>query len=316
MKILFIGFHEEGKYCIPKLYEKGYSVKAILTLNKKEILKRSGAFDYSNQSKEYNIPIYKIKHINSNKSKKIISKIKPNIICVIGWGQILSADILNQADLVIGAHASLLPKYRGSAPINWSLINGDKITGNSMISLSPVVDSGDILFQTRFDITKYDSCKSLYEKVALSNYKMLCDVVKKYSDGLLVKKKQKIKNKKLLPRRKPDDGKINWNKTSVEIYNFIRALTAPYPGAFSFINGEKIIIQEAALKDEKNMVNKKRGTIVSLNYSFIPELCSVDISCSEGKISVYKILVKNNKILYGNKLIEFFKLKKKFDNEK
>ena len=71
MKILFIGFHEEGKYCIPKLYEKGYSVKAILTLNKKEILKRSGAFDYSNQSKEYNIPIYKIKHINSNKSKNL-----------------------------------------------------------------------------------------------------------------------------------------------------------------------------------------------------------------------------------------------------
>tara|TARA_B100001939_G_scaffold314177_1_gene298457 strand:- start:1045 stop:1995 length:951 start_codon:yes stop_codon:yes gene_type:complete len=316
MKIIFIGFHEEGKYCIPKLNEIGFSVEAILTLNKKEISKRSGVFDYSNQSKAYNIPLHKIKHINSRTSKKIISKIKPNIICVIGWSQILSEDILNQADLVIGAHASLLPYNRGSAPINWSIINGDKITGNTMIQLNLEVDAGDILSQTRFKITKYDSCKTLYEKVALSNSKMLCDVIKKYSDGLLVKKKQKIKIKKLLPRRRPKDGKINWNKTSNEIYNFIRALTAPYPGAFSFINGEKIIIKEAALKDEKKIINKKKGKVISLNYSFIPELCSVDICCAQGNISIYKILLKNNNILYGKKLIEFFRLKKGFDFEK
>ena len=131
MKIVWVGFHEEGRYCIPKLHESGFSIEAIITLDEEELKKRSSVFDYSFQSEKYSIPIYKVNNINDSVAVEIISNIKPDVICVIGWSQILSAHILDQADLVIGAHASLLPHNRGSAPINWSLINGEKITGNT-----------------------------------------------------------------------------------------------------------------------------------------------------------------------------------------
>jgi len=313
MRIVWVGFHEEGRYCIPKLHESGFSIEAIITLDEEELKKRSSVFDYSFQSEKYSIPIYKVNNINDSVAVEIISNIKPDVICVIGWSQILSAHILDQADLVIGAHASLLPHNRGSAPINWSLINGEKITGNTLMSLNSGVDTGDILHQTSFNITIYDSCKTLYEKVARSNANMLVEVLNKYSTGLLIRKKQKIGDEVLLPRRAADDGEIDWSKSSADIYNFIRALTSPYPGAFGYIKGQKIIILDAAYNDNLDTSNQKYGSIVGFNYSFKPELCSVDVSCSLGFVTIYKIVLSTNKILFGESLIDFFKLNERFD---
>ena len=104
-----------------------------------------------------------------------------------------------------------------------------------------------------------------------------------------------------------------WSKSSADIYNFIRALTSPYPGAFGYIKGQKIIILDAAYNDNLDTSNQKYGSIVGFNYSFKPELCSVDVSCSLGFVTIYKIVLSTNKFLFGESLIDFFKLNERFD---
>lgn len=314
MKIIWVGFHEEGKHCIPEIYRAGFTLEAIITLNDEQLAKRSGVLNYDHIAKKYAIPVYKIAHINDDSSLSLFSKLSPDVICVIGWSQILNKQVLNSAKLVIGGHASLLPHNRGSAPINWAIINGEETSGNTLMQLQEGVDTGSILAQKKFNISLFDSCKTLYEKVAISNAKMLVRVLKDFASHRLLKEPQKPTDEKILPRRTPADGLVNWSASSIDVYNFIRALAHPYPGAHSFINGEMIKIWEASWCncDQKN---GKAATIADFRYSFNSNQCATLINCEDGCIAIHKAERESGIQLIGEDLINYFISLNGFDHK-
>jgi methionyl-tRNA formyltransferase len=225
-----------------------------------------------------------------------------NVLCVIGWSQILSAEALQTADTVIGAHASLLPEGKGSAPINWALIKGMTRTGNTLIRLSEGVDEGDILAQREFEISDEDTCATLYDKVAETNASMLVEVLGQIRDGTLRPTPQPKIDEPLWPRRRPEDGLIDWTQGSRQVYNFVRALTRPYPGAFSYINGRKVIVWHALQAD----VDTAPGLVTMDSGVFV--------GCGEGAVSIGDIEVEGIGNLQGEALMRFFENVKAFES--
>jgi len=309
MKIFFVGFHIEGVKAFDFL-TKNYNVVGLMTLNTDAASKRSGAFNFKTFSEEAKLPYYQVKHINDKSSVEILKNHSPDLLIVLGWSQLLNDEVLSIPTIgTIGAHASLLPKMRGSAPINWAIIKGEEKTGNTLMWLNIGVDTGKIIDQYEFKINLYDSCNTLYENVAESNRVMLERslplIAKKGSIGIA----QQENREDLLPRRKPADGLINFNQTSLELYNFIRALTRPYPGAFFKYRDLKVIIWKASYSNLFKTSNQT-GVILEYIYSFDEKDCAVLISTKDGAIIINEIETENE-ILQGKDLHGFFKLNNK-----
>ena len=312
MRIIWIGFHIEGLDAFIDVSSR-YNVVAFLTLKQELLEKRSANMSYKKYVQSRNIEYHEISHINSEDSINLCKRLKPDLLVVLGWGQILNAEVLRIPTIgCIGAHASLLPSYRGSAPINWALINGLEVSGNSLIWLSPDVDQGEIIDQIPFEITLYDDCDTLYKKVARTNSEMLLKALQSLSNGQKIGTPQGINTSQLLPRRRPNDGIIDFNKPAKEVYNFIRALKRPYPGSYATLNSEKVIFWRASLIDLDICLTP--GEIVIPIYS--PETCSIGVAigCKKGLIAVQEIEFRN-KIFDGSELISQFNQGIKFNHE-
>ena len=304
MKIVWVSFHTEGVLAFKALARKNNLI-ATISLTGESAFKRSGVANYERLSQIYNIDYYEIDHINDLSTIKLLNDLEPDIIIVLGWSQILSKDVLNIPKIgVIGAHASLLPFYRGSAPINWAIINGLEKTGNTLMWLNHGVDSGMIIDQVEFEISPYDSCKSLYSKVAESNRIMLLRNMEKILLHGKVGRQQTDLQEPLLPRRKPSDGLISFNQTASVVYNFIRALAKPYPGAFFFHEGKKCVVWNASFV-EGMVHNCKPGVILEHTYSFSKSHCGLMVSAKMGAVLIYSIQI-NDKKLTGKNLHQEF----------
>jgi methionyl-tRNA formyltransferase len=226
-----------------------------------------------------------------------------DLLLVIGWSQILSSAALTTARIgAIGAHASLLPDNRGSAPINWAIIRDEKTTGNSLIWLSDNVDEGRIIDQVEFPISAYDTCETLYQKVAESNRAMIQRVLPRLLAGERPGQPQPPSDEPLLPRRRPTDGLLDWHQSAVNVYNFIRALTRPYPGAFSFLDGRRWTIQSAALLPAVSQEDQVAGTVISSVVSPVAEACGQLVACGSGCVIVLEIEADDGTVLKGTDL--------------
>lgn len=276
MNIVWISCHEEGILAFKSVLESGKKINAFITLDETVFIKRSaGSREYKKYCEEYSIPYYMVETIKGERAYELLSQYKPDLLVVLGWSEILPERLLDIPIIgTVGTHASLLPHNRGSAPINWSLIHGEELTGNTMMWLSKDVDAGKIVDQMRFPITLYDTCKTLYDQVALTNAEMLNKLIENLEKGVIPYSELKNENNEvILPRRRPKDGRINWNQSGRKLYDFIRALTKPYPGAFSYLNGNKWLIWKAVLLPLSSEVNGlSPGEIGGNSYSF--EICA------------------------------------------
>lgn len=305
MKVGWLSFHMVGLNALTALLEQGKWIEAIITLTEDQRVKRSGGVDYTELCQKYNVPLYKITNINSAESIDLLKKLQLDVVFVIGWSQIIKDEVLQIPPIgMIGSHSSLLPHNRGSAPINWAIIKGEKETGNSLMLLAPGVDAGDIIDQRRFPITPYDTCKTLYEKVADTNKDMILELYQKLLSGEFSHRPQpKHIGEEVLPRRRPQDGLIDWSKSSEQIYNFIRALTRPYPGAFSFLNHKKWYIWQSAILPEKfDIPSAKPGEIIGPVFSPVSDACGIMVKCGHSALLVIEIEDENNRILKGQQL--------------
>jgi methionyl-tRNA formyltransferase len=184
--------------------------------------------------------------VNDPDSVAWIQSKMPDVLLVIGWTQLLKPELLRTPKIAcLGFHASLLPKYRGRAPVNWAIINGETETGNTMITLEPEADTGDIVAQRKILITDDDDCRTIYEKVGQTEIDMLDEILPLIRRGTLPRHKQDDNQASVMPKRRPEDGVIDWRRSTRDVFNWVRALTEPYPGAFSFLHGSKIWIWKA-----------------------------------------------------------------------
>jgi len=202
----------------------------------------------------------------------------------------------------INLHASLLPQYRGAAPINWAIINGEKTTGTTTFSIDDKIDSGDMIMQKPIDIFPEDNAGSLHDKLSISGAKLLLESVRAISDNRVNPLKQDFSEPlKTAPKLSKEFCRINWNNKSVEIHNFIRGLS-PYPGAYSFLNGKILKIFKTHIISLSNIYNS--GSILTDNISYI------HVKTGDGGLSLEELQIEGRKrmnvidYLKGNKISE------------
>jgi methionyl-tRNA formyltransferase len=246
--IVFVGCVTEGFRSLEHLLRRGERILCIFTLRDDLAAKTSGAMRFDEVAERNAIPLVKVRNINDPEPVERIRGLAPDLVAVIGWTQLVKAEILRiPRHGCIGFHASLLPEYRGRAPINWALINGESRTGNTMMLLEEGVDDGDILAQREIPIGFDDTCATLYEKVAETEFEMLDEVLPLMREGRVARRKQDASRVTVMPKRRPEDGLIDWKRPARRLYDWVRALTHPYPGAFSHLGGRKVFVWKASL---------------------------------------------------------------------
>ena len=240
--------------------------------------------------------------IQNSEGTRKLATLDLDILFVLGWSQIIRAPALRSCRIgMVGAHASLLPHYRGSAPINWALIHGATETGNTLMWLSHGVDDGMIIDQARFPVSRYDTCATLYDKVAESNREMILRLVPRLLRGERPGKPQPTDDSPLLERRRPDDGKIDWSKDNLRVYNFVRALTRPYPGAFSWLDNERWFVWKAALLPGE-IGTQSSGEVLGPVASPVEKACGQAVSCGRGALVILEVENSQGRILAGQDL--------------
>lgn len=273
LRVVFIGVVAVGWHCLKALFESNANVVGIFTADKQKMAKKSGMHpdyfsDFGKLALEYGIPLHKIDDVSIQLDTIKIRELQPDIIFCIGWPQIVKRDILQIPKYgCVGFHPTLLPERRGGAPINWSLIDGLTKSGGTLFYMEEGLDFGDIIAQQVFEITIEDTAKTIRDKLG----GLVSQVIKEYYPLMEIGKAPHIPQDgakaTYTRRRRPEDGVIDWNKTSFSIYNWVRALTLPYPGAFTYWNGEKIIIWASELlRGYKARFNTQPGEVLdSLN---------------------------------------------------
>lgn len=257
MKIIFLGTTQFSKTLLLHLLENDFYISAIFTIQseftirKNEKVKNYNYADLSIIADKYKIPLYQVDNEDNKLSsyQEIIANIKPDIFLVLGWYYMIPEKIRKMAKYgACGIHASLLPKYAGWAPLVWAMIEGESKTGVTFFQMDNSVDGGDIIAQKEFSIYFNDSIKEVYEKATESSKEILIETLPQLEE--IVFQKQDKSKIQIYPKRAPEDGEIDLNKPAIELYNFIRAQSSPYPGAFiKTVDNKKIIIEKARIEE-------------------------------------------------------------------
>ncbi len=307
MRFGWVGCHAEGRPALEALLDAGAPIAGIVTLQPELAARRSGAVDYAPLATRHHVPLYRVGNINDPDGHAALRALDADIVFVIGWSQILHAPALRLARSgMIGAHASLLPHNRGSAPVNWALIRGERRTGNSLIWLAEDVDGGAVIDQTMFCITPYDTCASLYERVAASNRDMLLSLVPRLLAGDRPGRPQPAGDEPVLPRRRPADGRIDWGQSSRAVYDFVRALTRPYPGAFSSLDGRRWTVWHAARIPSVDGTGHPGtpGAVLGPVVSPLEAACGQLVACGEGAVVLLELEADDGTVVRGRTLSE------------
>lgn len=303
MRFGWLSFHMEGVPALQAVLQQDVAVQAIITLNEEQRSKRSAAADYGAIAHRFGLPLYAIANINHDTSIQLLKELDLDVAFVLGWSQIIRPPALSCCRVgMVGAHASFLPHNRGSAPINWALINGETESGNTLMWLSSGVDEGSIIDQTRFTISPYDTCASLYDKVAESNRQLVLRLIPRLLRGERPGRPQPSGEGDLLERRRPEQGRIDWSNDSLSVYNFIRALTRPYPGAFSHLEHERWLIWKAALLPVQLTTQAPPGEVLGPVISPVAGACGQAVATGRGVAVLLEVEDARGRILGGQEL--------------
>lgn len=305
LRIGWMSHHVEGIKPLKAVLVAGVPVQAIITLQDDLMAKKSGAADFAGISAEYDVPLHHVRNANDPASVELLNGLNLDVLFVIGWSQILHPPALRSAKLgCFGAHASLLPANRGSAPINWALIKGQTQTGNTLMRLSEGVDAGDIVGQKPIPISPFDNIATLYDRVAETNCEMILELLEELDEGSpLQARPQRDDGSPLLPRRRPEHGLLDWAQPACKVYDFIRALTRPYPGAFSEANGTRTMIWRSALLPITGRLAEP-GTVLGQLVSDSPDACGLVVACSEGAVVLLETEDADGKVWSGRELAQ------------
>ncbi|MDO5556248.1 MAG: methionyl-tRNA formyltransferase [Clostridia bacterium] len=243
LKIVFMGTPDFAKDSLEAIYNAGHNIATVITVPDKP--KGRGMQVLPCEVKKYaldkNITIYQPEKLKDNKEiTNIIKKINPDIICVVAYGKLIPKQILEIPKYgTINVHPSLLPKYRGSAPIQWAILNGDEKTGVTTMYLNEQMDAGDIILQKESKIDKDETSGELWNRLSKMGAKLLVDTLEQIENKDAPRKKQGD-NYTIAPMLKKEQSKIDWaNKTAKEIKNLVRGLN-PIMGAYSIFNEKKV----------------------------------------------------------------------------
>lgn len=257
MNILFMGTPDFAKESLEAIYNAKYNIIGVVTNPDKP--KGRGMKMLASPVKEFalekNIPVFQPLKIRKNTEFiEEIKELKPDVICVVAYGKILPEEILDIPQFgCINVHGSLLPKYRGAAPIQWAVINGDKETGITTMYMDVGMDTGDMILKEKVSIGENETTGELWNRLSKIGGELLVKTLKLIEKGNAPRTKQG-EDYTIAPMLDKEMSKIDWeNKTAEQIKNLIRGLN-PIMGAYTFVNGKKLKIWKAQIVEENKIL--------------------------------------------------------------
>ncbi|MCT8347647.1 bifunctional UDP-4-amino-4-deoxy-L-arabinose formyltransferase/UDP-glucuronic acid oxidase ArnA [Photorhabdus temperata] len=276
MKAIIFAYHDIGCVGINALTKAGFDIQAVFT-HTDNPTENHFFSSVARLSADLALPVFAPENVNHPLWIERIREMKPDVIFSFYYRDMLSEDILSLASAgAFNLHGSLLPKYRGRAPINWAILHGETETGVTLHKMVLKPDAGDIVAQHKVAIAKTDTSLILHGKMREAAEKLLDQVLPQIKAGTYTATPQDEKQATYFGRRTAADGEIDWNKSATEINNLIKAVTEPYPGAFTFLGDRKMTIWQASVLNKTH--NKQPGTILSV--------APLIIACGQGALEI------------------------------
>ena len=281
MKTILIGAVTTTRRVLETMIEVDFPISYVFSLDDAVSENVSDYDPVFKTAEKFNVPYKKFKKINDEENVKIIKEIEPDYIFVIGLSQLVKDEIINAAKKgVIGFHPAPLPKYRGRATNVWQQLLGVKESAVSVFFIDDGIDSGDILAQEPYYIEDDDYAQDVLDKGDEAAIVAMKRVLQQMMDGTLNPVKQNDEEASYTLKRSPEDGLIDWNQSIRDIHLFIRAISKPYPGAFSMYDGKsKIIIYRAEILPNDRYIGFN-GQIAELRKD------GFDVVCKDGLLRV------------------------------
>ncbi len=254
MRIVFMGTPDFAVPCLDALVNNEYDIAAVITQPDKPVGRKQSELKapaVKEAAIRYGIRnILQPVKVKTQEFLNSISELKPDLIVTAAYGRILTRAVLDVPKYgCINVHASLLPKYRGAAPIQWALINGDSKTGITTMFMDEGMDTGDILLMREIDIPHDMNAQQLFDRLKVLGAEVLIETIDALQNGKLTRKPQDHSKAVYVPMMTKEAGLIDWNKSAADIHNLVRG-TNPWPGAYTFYKGKRLKIWKTSVLEE------------------------------------------------------------------
>lgn len=301
MRVIFMGTPDFAVPSLQKLIDRGDDICAVFTQPDKP--KGRGhklqAPPVKELALQHNIPVYQPQTLRDETVQEQICGLAPEAIIVAAYGKLLPKAVLDTPKLgCINVHGSLLPKYRGAAPIQWSVINGDKTAGVTTMYMGEGMDTGDMLLKAETPVGEEETAGELFDRLMLLGAELLGETLDKLEKGELERVPQNEAEATHAPMLSKELSKIDWNRSAKEIHNLIRGLN-PWPCAFSMLDGKRIKLLASRIVDGSGAA----GTLTVINGDLA-------VFCGKGAILLTELQTENGKRMSGKEYLLGHPLKK------
>lgn len=285
MKLIFMGTPDFAVPCLERLIEAGHEIAAVFSQpdkprGRKMVLTPP---EVKACALKHGLTVYQPKSLRNDEAMELIKGIAPDCIIVAAYGKILPKAMLDLPKYgCINVHGSLLPKYRGSAPIQWSVINGEKETGVTIMQMAEGVDTGDMLYQKAIPIGIDDTAESMFEKLSDLGGEMIVEALDLLEEDKLTPIKQDETLATHAPMLNKEIAVIDWNKSALEVHNLVRGLYS-WPIAQTTLHGKKLKIYRTAVGKGSG----EAGTVISTS--------PLTIACGEGAVVIEELQLEGKK---------------------
>lgn len=300
MKIAVFAYHDIGYECLKTLIEWNEEIVGVVTHEDnpdEEIWFRSVA----ELARSHGLPVFTPVNPNTPNFVNCIGGMEPDLILSFYYRRLLSKELLDIPRLGgINLHGSLLPRYRGRCPVNWVLINGESGTGVTLHYMVVKADAGDIIAQKQVSIDIEDTALSLFHKLTAAATQLLRETYPLIKAGSAQRIPQDSLQATSFGGRRPEDGKISWESSSLAIHNLIRAVTRPYPGAFTFHKGRKLYLWRSSFNHHASIGNEGPPGIIE----YVEKDKGIIVSTGDGGLLVTRVQFEGEEEVAAYELVE------------
>ncbi|MHA0916723.1 bifunctional UDP-4-amino-4-deoxy-L-arabinose formyltransferase/UDP-glucuronic acid oxidase ArnA [Kosakonia cowanii] len=294
MKAVVFAYHDMGCVGVQALLDAGFDIAAIFT-HADNAQENAFFSSVARLAAERGIPVYAPDDVNHPLWVDRIAEMKPDVIFSFYYRNLLGEAILNSARIgAFNLHGSLLPAYRGRAPLNWVLVNGETQTGVTLHRMISRADAGAIIAQQAVEIADADDALSLHRKLTESAKHLLEGALPTLKSGTFSETAQDESKASYVGRRTPEDGRLEWEKPAQTLHNLVRAVSDPWPGAFSFVGTHKFIVWKSRVRSD--VAPARAGTVISV--------APLIIACGEGALEVMTGQTENGVYMQGAQLAQ------------
>lgn len=291
IRIVYMGTPDFAVEPLEAIIKAGYEVAAVVTQPDKQ--KGRGKEVKMTPVKEcalrHGIPVFQPVKIKEPEAVAELEKYQADLFVVAAFGQLLSEEILNMPEYgCINIHASLLPAYRGAAPIQWAVLNGEKESGVTIMQMDKGLDTGDMLLKRSVELSPKETGDSLHDKLMHLGAELIVEALSKLEKGELVPEKQKDELSSYAKKLTKAMGQIDWSKDAVSLERWIRGLNS-WPSAYTFFGGKTLKIWEAQVAEENGAQKAEPGQVVSVSRE------SFTVACGQGELQILSLQLEGKK---------------------